>query len=480
MNREKVLGNKLFWAGISIIVIILLASVSLTRASYQVIKDYDIILHSPVKVIRYDTTGDNISVTVVRKDTGAVCPGLKVFAMYTEPKCGILDYHFLENESDSNGVAIFPIPGPVGSTFRPMTFFVDGEAGIGTDDCGNIRPPDGVANVTHLLLWYANVDLPASVQLVSPDVRGRMCFCPCGDEVLTYRVTNGWGDPIAGVEVFPVLGSGLITDCPLGRTSDSNGEVFFPITAGCEEMTHTFQVKLGKALGYIQSLPLLVEVGYDCEPVVESGEVATIEASNATSYDGTLPVFDLSIGQSFGAVFIAKDSSGNPVSGVSLTSVYPSYTVTTDGNGQATVTLTGASMAGSDVGKIHVTSDSGKFLDFRIVTGGSTPTPTPTPTGDVASIEAVNPTSVEDGKPIFEVHVGASMNAVFRALDVNGQPVVGVQLSVLFPSMTLTTDSQGQISVPTPVSQYVGWDDSKVWVTSDSNVFLDFEIEYDN
>lgn len=235
--------------------------------------------------------------------------------------------------------------------------------------------------------------------------------------------------------------------------------------------TTTYTVTLSGP-GGSKSYSATVTVGTIPPP---NGEVATITAVNATSYDGSLPVFDLTIGQTFGAVFIAKDSSGNPVSGVSLTSVYPSCVATTDSNGQATITLTGATVAGSDMGQIYVTSDSSKFLDFRVVTGGTTPPPS---TGTVATIEAVNNTSSEGSMPVWTVAIGQSTPMVFIAKDSSGQPVVGASLSLVYPSGTYTTDSSGQVSVPSPTSQFAGWDSGRISATSDSTIFLDFKMIY--
>jgi len=97
-----------------------------------------------------------------------------------------------------------------------------------------------------------------------------------------------------------------------------------------------------------------------------SGEVATIEAGNPTSYDGSVPVWTIGLGQSMSMVFIAKDSCGNPVSGVPLTSVYPSVVVTTDGNGQVAVTIPASSFAGWDNGRISVMVNPSIYLEFKI------------------------------------------------------------------------------------------------------------------
>ncbi len=355
--------------------------------------------------------------------------------------------------SDQQGNVFFSSPPCSESFFRYLTMWVDGD----------------LSSIAHRLFWYtADTTMPARINFIS----GSSCLSLGETGSYVFQVLNAWGTPLPGVRVQVI--SGECHTSPEVEVSDTSGYATFNFTApsgavGSEQM----RVRLDP--WHFLQAGLLVSWGggTPTPPPTPTGEVSTIEVVNATTYDGSLPVFDLAIGQSYSAVFIAKDNSGNPVSGVSLTCTFPSATATTGSDGRATFPLMGGNSAGSDMGQIYVTSNSGVYLDFRIVTGS-----TPPPTGDVASISAVNPTSWEGSLPIWTANIGQTVSATFVAKNSSGQIVSGVSLSVLYPSVSVTTDSSGQITVTIPASQFSGWDGSQVWVTADPTVLLDFKIIY--
>jgi len=334
-------------------------------ASYKIVSDYDIILDSPVRVIRYDTNSDDIKVTVVKKVNGLIQPNVTVIGFYTEPKEGVLDYRFLWRQTDQQGIATFAIPGPVVSTFRQVGFYVWNNGNSQrTDRCGN-PVFDEFANFTSLLIWYANTDLPVRVELVHPE--GKICVCPSANLILIYKVTNGWGTPLPGVEVIPVLGQELISTCPLSVETDTNGEAVFYLFAGEAEGDYIFQVKMGDEMGFVQSIPVSIRVGYECgQPGFTTA--TSISAVNPISYEGSMPIWKSPIGGGIQMAFLISNEKGQPVAGEEVTVAYPHGEYVTDITGKVTVAVSSVGWSSGDWtgSSIWINADSNVSLDFQI------------------------------------------------------------------------------------------------------------------
>jgi len=336
------MGKKKFFSVIGI----MLLSVFWTTASAQtnLQSTYRLWTGSQVTVLPVNGDQTQSYAVVVDSDWNQVTGEVCVNFLWQEAWQGELT-NFGQTQkvcSDNNGDLFFPVPSCSGDFFRYLTMWVEGD----------------LASVAHRLFWYnSNTAMPAKIFVVSGS--SSLSLGETGDYV--FQVLNAWNSPLSGVRVKVIRGN--CRTSPEVMLTNSSGCVSFSFTApsgavGSEQLRVQVDPWTFLQAG--------INITWSGSTPPPTGDVASIETVNNTSSEGSLPVFDLAIGQSYSAVFIAKDSSGNPVPGASLTCLYPSAAVTTGADGKVTITLPASHFAGWDSGRINLTADPTIYLEFKI------------------------------------------------------------------------------------------------------------------
>ncbi|MEA2112888.1 MAG: Ig-like domain-containing protein [Patescibacteria group bacterium] len=422
------------FAGIMVGILLVVLNFGMAVGAVHTRSTYTMITLSNITVLPTNGEETRLPVMVVNAIDWSIVPGRTVHCIFQEFWEGELDSFGVTQSINvgEDGYARIPVPSSSQAKFRYATLWVGGDE----------------ASVENKMFWYTH-DLSMPAKIVPVDVTAELVLGEVRDYI--YQVLNAWGDVIPNVQVRVIRGNGYVTSQQTMIT-DSFGEVAFEVTApsgstGTAELRVQVEplrfiqtaMMFGWNVGTSPPSPTLPSGSFSASSTnLSSGECATLTltTSNTTS---------VSLTPSTGATGSFTSSGGT-------VTVCPTATTT------YTVTLTGS---------------GGQKTYSVTITVGSAP-----PSTGVATIEASNATSYDGTLPVFDLSIGQTFSATFVAKDSSGNPVSGVSLSVLYPNEVLTTDSSGQVTVTIPASSFEGWDSDKIWVTSDSNVFLEFKIIY--